>query len=198
MARSTIYRAGKVTVYWDGKVASFTSGMTVDADGSPHAYHADDDLALDYLTNAGQPGNWWGIVADPKGNPYVQKSTDPAPGFYVSCTSLFRKEYELHDPRRYIDAETIPYIVIPMAMRSRVKPKFMGCHCEVENTENGKKCFAVLADMGNNDKIGEGSIALAAALGINANPKKGGMRRPVIHYKIHPGVPAVINGETFG
>ena len=65
--------------------------MMIDADGALRAYHPDDASGLDRLDHAGAPGNWWGIVTDdgtPGGEPVVQGDGDPAPGFYVSQTSL--------------------------------------------------------------------------------------------------------------
>ena len=35
------------------------AGMMIDADGAYHAYHPDNRSGLDYLGNAGRPGNWW-------------------------------------------------------------------------------------------------------------------------------------------
>lgn len=37
--------------------------------------------------NAGRPDNWWGIVTR-HGEPVIQGANDPAPGCYVSTTSL--------------------------------------------------------------------------------------------------------------
>ena len=51
------------TLYW-------TCPLMVDADGSPHAYHPDGSPpGLDYLANAGSPGNWWGIACNSSGDP---------------------------------------------------------------------------------------------------------------------------------
>jgi hypothetical protein len=55
--------------------------------GAAHAYLPSDAPGLDFWENAGQPGNWWGIVTDnglPNGNPVIQTANDPAPGFYIS------------------------------------------------------------------------------------------------------------------
>ncbi|NCU92315.1 MAG: hypothetical protein EBV44_10280 [Synechococcaceae bacterium WB7_1B_046] len=66
---------------------TFTAGMRIDADGanghdgSGRAAYADGKTGtqpLDYLANAGKPGNWWGIVVDGKGVPIKQAATDPA------------------------------------------------------------------------------------------------------------------------
>ena len=88
--------------------------MTICADGAPKAYHADNSKALDFLGNAGHPGNWWAIVTDngrPDGKPVVQGAGDPAPGYYVSMTAMPNPQFPLRDPRRYVDATTIPYVV---------------------------------------------------------------------------------------
>ena len=67
------------------KALFFVAGMTIDADGSPRAYHPrGSPPGLDFLANAGSPGNFFGIVTDRHGNPVVQSADDPAPGFFVS------------------------------------------------------------------------------------------------------------------
>ena len=42
-------------------VTCFQTGMAIDADGSPRAYHPD-NTGLDDLKHGGYPGNWWGIA----------------------------------------------------------------------------------------------------------------------------------------
>ncbi|MGH9688818.1 MAG: hypothetical protein ACRD5K_17185, partial [Candidatus Acidiferrales bacterium] len=101
----------------------FTSGMTIDADGSPNAYNAD-NTGLDDLANAGAPGHWEGILQDKDGNPLVQGPGDPFPGYYISCTSLADWTKPPDDPARYVDATKIPYIVLPgeMARQAGARP----------------------------------------------------------------------------
>lgn len=65
------------------------------------------------------------------------------------------------------------------------------------NTRNGKTCSAVVGDIGPHRKLGEISIACAAALGIDPSPTRGGEERHVVEYVIEPGVPAVVNGITY-
>src|ERR1041385_3104569 len=75
----------------DPSVFFYESGLMIDADGAYRAYHPDDKPGLDNLGNAGRPGNWWALVTDngePSGNPIIQGASDPAPGFYISTTSL--------------------------------------------------------------------------------------------------------------
>jgi hypothetical protein len=51
---------------------------------------------------------------------------------------------------------------------------------------SGKVAYALVADVGPRDKIGEGSIALARELGIPSSPKKGGAASGV-QYVVFPG-----------
>lgn len=91
----------------------------MDADGAFRAYHPDNRLGLDAIQHAGYPGNWWALATDngkPSGHPVVQGKTDPAPGYYVSMTALFHPgNPNEHDPRRFVDAASIPYVVLPPA-----------------------------------------------------------------------------------
>src|SRR5580704_6176725 len=65
----------------------YESGMTIDADGAPNAYHPD-NVGLDDLANAGTPGRWEGLAKDADGEPFIQGPADPFPGYYVSATAL--------------------------------------------------------------------------------------------------------------
>src|SRR6185436_16558384 len=85
------------------------SGMNIDGDGAPNCY-SPDNKGLDYLANAGKPGNWYGIVTDSNGNPIIQGPNDPYPGFYVSPTALQDKSKNRTDPNRYVDSTKIRYI----------------------------------------------------------------------------------------
>ena len=161
-----------------------TSGLMIDADGSPHAYHQDNSKALDWLANAGKTGNWWALVTDNRkkdGNPVIQSSTDPAPGYYVSTTSLQDNSKSAENPERYINSETIPYIVLPSKFSKDFK---LGDIALVVNKKNNKRCFAIFADTGPANKIGEGSIFLAEQLGIKSNPKKGGTDAGIVYILI--------------
>ena len=162
---------------------SFKSGMSIDADGSPHAYNPS-NTGLDALGNAGKPGNWWGLSTDAKGKPYVQGPNDPAPGFYVSTTSLEDARFPKSDPRRYVDSEKVPFIARPPELKQQgVKG---GDLVAVRNEKNGKTVFAVVADVGPRGHAGEGSIKLAQSLGINSNARSGGASGGV-QYVVFPG-----------
>jgi hypothetical protein len=94
----------------------YVAGLAVDADGAFRAYHPTSRLGLDALVNAGHPGNWWALATDTgktSGHPVVQGKDDPAPGYYVSMTSLYdATNLNERDPRRYVDAAKIPYVVL--------------------------------------------------------------------------------------
>lgn len=169
----------------------FRAGMNIDADGSPRAYHPDSAPGLDYLADAGKPGKWWGIACDETGKPYVQSSTphsdggvDPYPGFYVSTTALSDHRFPESDPRRFVDAEHVPYVKLSYDIERRGAR--VGDLCAVAYA--GKVCFAIAADTG--ARLGEGSIALASALGIPSDPRHGGLSAPAASYVVFKGTAA--------
>jgi hypothetical protein len=164
--------AGVSTYAVEGKRGvAFKSGLSIDADGSPHAYHPR-NIGLDALGNAGHAGNWWGLATDSRGQPYVQGPNDPAPGYYVSTTALEDSRFPARDPRRYVDSETVPFIAIPPQLKSQGVQ--LGDLVAVRNERTGKTVFAVVADIGPRDHVGEGSIKLAKELGIDADARRGG------------------------
>ena len=182
-------KVGNVSVWQlEGQTGSFffyKAGMAVDADGAPRAYHPepDSDLGLDRLANAGRPGNWFAIVTDngqPGGKPIVQRPNDPAPGFYVSLTSLQDQTKDRTDPLRYVDATQIPYIVLPPEVQSKFDVQ-LGDFAVVINGKSGQHSEAIFADVGPRGKIGEGSIALANKLGIPSSPRDGGTDSGVVY-----------------
>lgn len=168
----------------------FVAKMEIDVDGAPRAYHPEPDsnLGLDFLANAGSPGNWYGIVTDNgkrNGNPIIQGPDDPAPGFYVSATSLVDQTKLDSDPTKYVDATQIPYIALPTVVRDNLGVQ-LGDFAVVVNSKNGKTCNAIFADSGPPGKIGEGSVALADALNIPSSPRNGGTDSGVA-YVVFPG-----------
>ncbi len=162
----------------------YESGMMIDADGAPNAYHPD-NIGLDDLANAGEPGVWEGLAKDEHGTPYIQGPDDPFPGYYVSETALADRTKPPNDPTRYVDATKIPFIVLPGIM-GRESGARGGDFAVVFNLEDGRMSPAIFADVGPEDSIGEGSVALAENLGIRSDARNGGVRRGVL-YLVFPG-----------
>jgi hypothetical protein len=162
----------------------YESGMTIDADGAPNAYHPDNS-GLDDLANAGTPGRWEALAKDADGSPFIQGPDDPFPGYYVSETALADRTKPVNDPARYVDASRIPFVVLPggMARQLGARP---GDFAVVSNKRNGKNSYAIFADVGPYDRIGEGSVALAENLGIRSDARNGGSHGGVV-YLVFPG-----------
>jgi hypothetical protein len=165
----------------NSRVIFYQSGMTIDADGAPNAYHPIEELGLDDLRQAGRNGDWWGVVVDQKGEPVVQRHGDFA-GFYVSQTWLRREDglFPDTDARHWVDAREVRYIAIPKTVwePAGIGP---GDLAMVVNMENGKASYAIVADWGTEDTLGEGSIALAIALEIAPDARLGGTDKDVFY-----------------
>ena len=165
------------TLQEDPSAFFYKAGMTIDADGAYKAYHPK-NTGLDSLSAAGHPGNWWALVTDVNGNPVVQNAGDPAPGYYISTTSLENTKLLKTNPKRYVDSESIPYIVLP---GRRTFGAGLGDFCIVYNTANQKVYGGIYADSGPRDHIGEASIAMANALSIPSSPRNGGISAGVVY-----------------
>lgn len=186
-----------MTLWSDGHALLYISGMAVDGDGSPHCYHPNNS-GLDYNANAFDKSRnkWVGVVVDSKGDPVVQGSGQPAPGYYVSPTSLHDPKYsDSGDARRYVDAEKVPYIAFPSALLHIDSDKEikrlelgvnLGDYAIVYHLRSGRMCSAIFADVGPRYKLGEASIRVAAELGLRTSPKNGGTEMSEIAYLIFP------------
>lgn len=167
----------------------FMGEMKIDGDGSPRNYAPVGSglKPLDYLANAGSPGNWWGIATDSSGKPFIQGKDNPYPGYYVSTTALKNPGFKHGDPRREVDSETVPFIVVPPQIIKGVKPIVLGCKARITDTKTGKQVYAVVADVGPKAHLGEASIAAANALEIPSDPKRGGSSQKRFLYELWPG-----------
>ncbi len=147
--------------------------MDVDVDGAPNAYGPAGKKALDVLEHAyaphapGQPREIVGFMTDYDGGPpTIQGKNDPYPGYYVSQTDFADLQNpRMEDPRRYVDAERINYVVLGAAARNAgVK---LGDFVTAYSCRTGKKAYAIVGDSGN-ESGAEGSLALVRALGYPA------------------------------
>lgn len=93
MSKVVLMKIGSIPIYWDESESKiwYTSEFTIDADGCPRAYGPEgcSPEPLDYLANAGYDGNWWGIVTDSYGDPYVQEKGNKKSGRIRG--SIFRR-----------------------------------------------------------------------------------------------------------
>lgn len=150
--------------------AHFASSMQVDADGAPKGYHDGDQREFqnnhdcyDWLENLSE--------SDRHGQQGIGGAVGPAPGFTISGTSLCNPQIGTSNTARYVDASTIPFVVLPKDFplpagttppASRITD-CLGCLCYVTNLETGNATGAVFADIG--PRVGEASLATALRLG---------------------------------
>lgn len=102
-----------------------------------------------------------------------------------------------HHQGKAINAQKVPYAVIPLGILNLVKPMGLGCKVVCTHTLTHRSAEGVLADLGPTRKIGELSPEMARRIGVNPNSVRGGESRQVIRYEIHLGVPAVIDGIQY-
>jgi hypothetical protein len=75
-----------------------------------------------------------------------------------------------------LDAATLPYVVVPLkSTRFNYANNGLALGSVIAVIYNDKVVYAVFGDLGPSTAIGEGSYALAAALGIDPNPSTGGV-----------------------
>jgi hypothetical protein len=170
-----------------------TAHKAVDADGAPNAYHPS-DTGLDFLANAGYPSaTWWPEVLVPDPNQpskAFKQPSGPFAGFFVSMTSLRKQGGNKFDPATYVDATKFPYVVLPTGFTELPHVARPGDVGFATHLPSGLTTAFIVGDSGggSNAKLGEGSIALFAALGgQNPNPRNGsGVPTGKIQYIIFP------------
>lgn len=185
-----LFRVGAVSIWEADWAICFLAGMQIDLDGAPQAYHPPTPEhphtgrppGLDDLANASRnldgKAPWAGIAVDARGAPYVQGTADPCPGFYVSTTALGDHNLAASDPRRYVDAMTVPYFSLPSRAVKRVGGLFTAA-ADIQLGDLGVAVYrgqvsgAIYADVGPAGRIGEGSPALATNLGCYRGPRAG-------------------------
>lgn len=109
----------------------------------------------------------------------------------------WQRDTSLNHEGKPIDAESVPYIVVPPSIIAGVPDVVLGCRAIVTNTENNRTCESVVADVGPRKKLGELSCEAARRLGLSGNPNNGGTSERIILYEIFPGVPAKVDGVTY-
>jgi hypothetical protein len=144
-----------------------THRMDVDVDGAPNAYGPPGKPTLDVLNDAHSleraDREIVGYLLDDKQRPILQGPKDPFPGYYVSQTAFTDVANENErDPRSYVDAREINYVVRgDYARRRGVK---LGDFVAVYSKRTHKSVFGIVGDSGN--PMGdEGSLHLLQELG---------------------------------
>jgi len=178
---------GPHTVSTSGRTAvEVLVKMDVDVDGAPNAYGPPGKKTLDVPRHAlapkesAHPGEIVGYMTEYDGGPpTVQIKGDPFPGYYVSQTDFADiHNPRMEDPRRYVDARHINYVVQGrVARRAGV---VMGDFAVVYSCRTHRAVYAIVADSGN-ESGAEGSLALVRALGYDI---KDGIDQSVDHAEI--------------
>ncbi len=122
--------------------------------------------------------------------PCIQGKLDPFPGYFVSQTATYPALNQAHrdecNPKRYLDANEIPYIVAPNGLAQKLglnnHTELMGKLVYVHAPNTNRSTYAIIGDKGT---FGEGSLALGWFL--NDTPKE----RRTTHYTA--AVPETVN-----
>jgi hypothetical protein len=116
-------------------------------------------------------------------------------GAIVSKTAYLIRGEPDNTPKRYVDSETVPYVVVPPVIIQKTQGVVRGCFATV--TYKGKSVDCMVGDVGPRKKIGEISMAAARAVGMNPSPRSGGEERKIVQYEVFPGRQATINGVVY-
>lgn len=166
-----------------------THRMDVDVDGAPNAYGPPGKPALDSLDHAhylDRPENEVvGYITDRHHHPILQGPNDPFPGYYISQTTFSDPNNENeHDPRSYVDATQINYVVRGKAARRRGVQ--VGDFVAVYSRRTHKSVFAIVGDTGN-PSGDEGSLHLLNDLGYPFhNGRDDAVEDPEIVVRFYP------------
>ena len=109
----------------------------------------------------------------------------------------YQNDTTLHNDGKALNADTVPFIVVPPIVCRKTANIVLGSVAFVQNTETYDWCLAVVGDIGPSLKIGEISPACARYIGLSPNSKHGGTDKKIISYVIYVGVPARIAGVQY-
>jgi hypothetical protein len=163
--------------------------MDVDVDGAPNAYGPPGMQTLDILLNAHYLNRAdekiVGYLIDEHSRPTLQGLNDPFPGYYISQTAFADIENQNEsDPRRYVDARNVNYVVRgDVARRRGVR---VGDFASVYSKRTRKGVFAIVGDTGN-PTGDEGSLHLLRDLGYPFHDgKNDSVERPEMVIRFYP------------
>ena len=159
--------------------------MDVDVDGAPNAYGPRGSHTLDNLRDAHYRRRRHGEIVgyltddDHPNLPILQGPHDPRPGLYISQTAFTDPaNHNERDPRRYVDATKINYVVL--GKRARQLGATLGDFVAVTSLRTHISVFAIVGDDGN-PSGNEGSLHLLQSLGY---PFHDGIDDAVTHPEI--------------
>jgi hypothetical protein len=109
----------------------------------------------------------------------------------------WQPETAYYNGGKFLNPLKVRYVVVPPFIISTVDPIVLGSESHVINAETKMQTDAVVGDVGPDDKLGEGSCALAHAVGLSSNPNHGGTEKKIITYTIYVGEPAVVDGVKY-
>ena len=188
---------------------SFLGDLDVDADGAngqngKQAAYMVGEKGSELLANGGMRmhGNrvvgvqsWWKdiVYTGLDGQPFV------LPNGVVPSKTAFQfpspspEQDQFNQWQRQADSANFAYIVVPPEIvLSRQVPEIVkGCLARV--TYKGKFVWAFVGDVGPRNRVGEGSIKLCELLGVNANPRNGGVEKQEVLFELWPGVFGTLN-----
>ncbi|MGB0051390.1 MAG: hypothetical protein WBQ02_04080, partial [Terracidiphilus sp.] len=129
-----------------------TRRMDVDVDGAPNAYGPPGKETLDILLDAHYLNRAdreiVGYLTDDRNRPILQGPKDPFPGYYISQTAFTDDANQNErDPRRYVDARKINYVV--RGNEARRRGMRVGDFAAVYSKRTGRSVFAIVGDTGN-------------------------------------------------
>jgi hypothetical protein len=166
-----------------------THRMDVDVDGAPNAYGPPGKPTLDDLVNAHylerDDQAIVGYLVDEGRKPILQGAKDPFPGYYISQTAFADvANPNERDPRSYVDARNINYVVRGDEARRRgVK---VGDFVAVYSERSRRAVFAIVGDTGN-PTGDEGSLHLLQELGYPFHDgRSGSVTQPEIIVRFFP------------
>jgi hypothetical protein len=163
--------------------------MDVDVDGAPNAYGPPGKRTLDILQNAHylnrENKEIVGYLVDEQNRPIVQSPNDPFPGYYISQTAFTDIENQNErDPRRYVDARNINYVV--RGDEARRRGVRVGDFVSVYSKRTHRGVFAIVGDTGN-PSGDEGSLHLLQGLGYPFHDgKSDSVEKPEIVIRFYP------------
>jgi hypothetical protein len=182
----------------DGRV-HYVAGAAICADGAngqhggTPAYRID-DTGSDFLANGGMAIVDGKVVcAHDWARNVVLLGADNQPkvfegGMIASMTWYRIPGKRADDPAAYIDAETVPYIVVPPMVVRKTYGVVRGARARV--TWSGRSVDCVVAELGPHDRIGELSIAAARELKMPSSPRSGGVAKAEVMYELWPDLAA--------